>query len=452
LLSCSPEAVREEFNPTESHRQYRNALEILDLKDTVLGRTWIDRGDEALSDPVPVVLPVREEVFFDPAEPSAVSYGFSVERGRRILIEMETEMDRYFADVFRRPARDGEIPVLVASRGDRSNRIEFEPRRSGRYILRIQPELLRGGRISLRITFEASLAFPVNDAGPGDILSFFGDPRDGGRRDHHGLDIFAERGQDVVAAADGRIIRTGTRNLGGNIVVLLDEERNLLLYYAHLDEHRTVRGRAVRAGDVIGTVGNTGNASSTPPHLHFGIYLGSWRKPADPWNYLVHPPDAVLTEPDHSALLGEWGRLREDTRLVAAPSASDAAPVYPNRNPRVEGAGDSFTGAAAEPPLSSSGEKPDDPVSLPGGLAVRVLGATGPYLRIRAPFGSEGFVLFSRVDFESPPVSLNEDRTVRDIFSLDPLMILPAGTEVRVIGSGKVGTVAVLPSGRVVFL
>ena len=48
---------------------------------------------------------------------------------------------------------------------------------------------------------------------------------------------------------------------------------NLRLYYAHLDTQLVAPGQIVRAGDPIGTIGNTGNAITTPPHLHFGVFL-----------------------------------------------------------------------------------------------------------------------------------------------------------------------------------
>lgn len=104
------------------------------------------------------------------------------------------------------------------------------------------------------------------------IMSFWGDPRDAGRRQHEGIDIFARRGTPVVAATDGRIRYTGERGLGGKQVWL---RTGLFggksLYYAHLDSIANVEGNVDR-GDTLGFVGNTGNARTTNPHLHFGVY------------------------------------------------------------------------------------------------------------------------------------------------------------------------------------
>jgi murein DD-endopeptidase MepM/ murein hydrolase activator NlpD len=63
-----------------------------------------------------------------------------------------------------------------------------------------------------------------------------------------------------------------TNRLGGNVVWVWDAERGQALYYAHLDRQDVSAGSRVHAGDVLGRVGNTGNARTTPPHLHFGIY------------------------------------------------------------------------------------------------------------------------------------------------------------------------------------
>lgn len=144
-----------------------------------------------------------------------------------------------------------------------------------------------GMLIGARVDVGASYAFPVAGTDAGDIWSVFGDPRDGGRRIHHGIDIFAPRGTPVLAATDAVVIRTGRRTRGGVVVVLYDDLHNLLLYYAHLDRYSVERGERVVRGQAIGTVGNTGNAVTTPPHLHLGLYAGWWSRPVDPWWYFV---------------------------------------------------------------------------------------------------------------------------------------------------------------------
>jgi murein DD-endopeptidase MepM/ murein hydrolase activator NlpD len=97
-------------------------------------------------------------------------------------------------------------------------------------------------------------------------------PRDGGARVHKGIDIFAPKGTEVVAVVDGVISFIGDQKLGGHCI-WLTTENGASFYYAHLDRWAAglYEGMEVQAGDLIGYVGNTGNAKFTPSHLHFGI-------------------------------------------------------------------------------------------------------------------------------------------------------------------------------------
>jgi murein DD-endopeptidase MepM/ murein hydrolase activator NlpD len=117
------------------------------------------------------------------------------------------------------------------------------------------------------------LVVPVLGLSRASLHSSWGEPRSG-HRSHQGMDIFARRGTPVVAATDGVVIRIGTTDrLGGNTVWVAGKP-STLYYYAHLDHFRPGLhvGEKVDAGDVLGFVGNTGNARTTPPHLHFGVY------------------------------------------------------------------------------------------------------------------------------------------------------------------------------------
>ena len=70
----------------------------------------------------------------------------------------------------------------------------------------------------------------------------------------------------------GLVFRVGQNRLGGNVVWIFGPGRQMH-YYAHLDRFGDVRsGDLVMPGDIVGYVGNTGNASGTPPHLHYGVY------------------------------------------------------------------------------------------------------------------------------------------------------------------------------------
>ena len=120
------------------------------------------------------------------------------------------------------------------------------------------------------------------------MQSGFGVDRDAGRRQHEGIDIFAPRGTPVVAVVSG-IAQPSSNGLGGTVVWLHEPDARRTFYYAHLDRQAFTEPRRVVAGDVIGFVGNTGNARTTAPHLHFGVYDDG---PRDPLPY-VQPDDVV---------------------------------------------------------------------------------------------------------------------------------------------------------------
>jgi murein DD-endopeptidase MepM/ murein hydrolase activator NlpD len=137
------------------------------------------------------------------------------------------------------------------------------------------------------IESKALLDFPVHGVDARAIWSGFGAERDGGRRAHRGVDIFAARGTAALAATDGWVTRVETTRRGGNVVWMQPLFGNMRLYYAHLDAQWVEPGEFVVAGQPLGAVGNTGNAITTPPHLHFGVYVrrpglrGGAQDPAD---------------------------------------------------------------------------------------------------------------------------------------------------------------------------
>ena len=99
---------------------------------------------------------------------------------------------------------------------------------------------------------------------------------------HEGNDCFAAFGSPVLAVADGRLNRVGTLPISGNRL-WLKTARGDSFFYAHLSAFgpEAVSGRAVKAGTLLGFVGNTGDAEPTPPHVHFEIHPGD-RKAIDP--------------------------------------------------------------------------------------------------------------------------------------------------------------------------
>lgn len=131
------------------------------------------------------------------------------------------------------------------------------------------------------------LAFPVAGAGPRDVISFFGDPRSGGARAHKGIDIRAGRGAPVLAVADAEVLRTADKGNGGR-QIWLRLAGGVKVYYAHLHEIHVEKGDWVSRGQVLGTVGNTGNARHTIPHLHFELInaRGKEENPLPIWGKL----------------------------------------------------------------------------------------------------------------------------------------------------------------------
>lgn len=118
---------------------------------------------------------------------------------------------------------------------------------------------------------------PVSGVDPSKVVSTWHATRSGGRK-HEGADIFAARGTAVVSATDGMVWDMGRNDLGGNVVYVLGEGL-ALYYYAHLDTWAPdlAPGDHIKAGRVLGSVGNSGNAARTAAHLHFGVTrLSMW--------------------------------------------------------------------------------------------------------------------------------------------------------------------------------
>jgi peptidoglycan LD-endopeptidase LytH len=130
----------------------------------------------------------------------------------------------------------------------------------------------------------ATVEIPVMGALKSQIPDSWGAPRSEGRS-HKGVDIFATRGTPVLSATDGIVLRVGTNELGGQVINVLGPGRQVH-YYAHLDRYGAFKpGDVVYRGNILGYVGNTGNARATPPHLHYGVY-DPGRGAVNPWPLL----------------------------------------------------------------------------------------------------------------------------------------------------------------------
>ncbi|GMV42118.1 MAG: hypothetical protein AMXMBFR64_38340 [Myxococcales bacterium] len=105
--------------------------------------------------------------------------------------------------------------------------------------------------------------------------------------DHYGNDIFGALGTPLVACVDGTVASVANTSIGGKNVTIKDK-CGWYYYYAHMDTIASdiKAGMAISAGKKIGTLGKTGNAASTSPHLHFSIYPGTYTKGIDPYPLL----------------------------------------------------------------------------------------------------------------------------------------------------------------------
>lgn len=415
------EQVQDRFRDMTPHEAYQASLSDAGLTSTALGRDWILAGQQAVQAPVEISLPFREAGFITPEEPSAVGYRLTIGRGQRLTASVSLksgEETRVFVDLFRMAENEDDPPRPILSTDSVPGTFEHEPWRGGDFLLRIQPELLRGGTYTVTLRLEAQLAFPVDGHGVRSIQSVFGANRDAGRRSHDGVDIFAPRGTPVLAISAGRVSRVQVTNLGGKVVWVRDPIRNSNLYYAHLDSQAVSRGQEVELGDTLGFVGNTGNARTTPPHLHFGIYRRG-EGPVNPDPFLRPPRGALAEQTADLGHLGEWVRLLNDgIRLRATP----------------ERRGEILRELGQYTPL-------------------HVLGGSGEYFRVRLPDGAYGYVASHLTEPTDLPLgsevaARNQMILSGPSYAASVIVQLDAGTEVPILGRYEGYLYVRTPSGQ----
>ena len=393
LASCDEiDRLRESGRPGTPHEQYADGLRRAGLDQSALGRSWLTAARHAMVAPAPVELPFSETAYFPAADARAVGYRIFAHRGQRIILEASRAQGsgaRVFVDVFSihddgelRSVRAGvldSLPLAITRENDRDTA----------YVIRLQPELLSSARVTLSVRAEPLLAFPLSGGGNRSMQSFWGASRDGGRRQHQGIDIMAPRGTAVLAVAPGVISYVGVSRLGGNVVFLRDGRENI--YYAHLDTQLVRDGEKVHIGDTIGTVGTTGNARGGPPHLHFGIYRRG-QGAIDPLHFIRRETDRPPPLEADTSLIGNLARvsaLSADVRVGPADSATVRERIARQAPMMIEGASGSwfrvrledgttgyvaakFAGSASEP-IRSIATKPGDVLrERPDSLAVEI--------------------------------------------------------------------------------
>lgn len=229
--------------------------------------------------------------------------GFRLE-GSRVtpghpLFDGERKIKLHYRFAARGPI-DLEISV-VRKRGGKTVRVYTERRaRPGRRLTRVWNGLNRrgkavpDGRYGLRVgpadrrgpgPFAASLklrghVFPVDGPhGTRGAIGEFHAPRNGGRI-HAGFDVTGACGTPLLAARGGLVKKAGyDPALYGNYALI--DARKQDYFYAHMIAPSAVgEGRRIRTGERVGRIGQTGNAASTPCHLHFEVRVQG--KPIDP--------------------------------------------------------------------------------------------------------------------------------------------------------------------------
>lgn len=384
------------------HEKYADQLKNSGLQSTTLGQLWLQAANKGLTHPLPVQLPYKETGYFDAAVPDAAGYRFAARRGDKLIIELNQKpagSAKLFMDLWQADG-NGNTGLLAAPDSALAG-LQFEVKEDGEYLLRLQPELLAGIEYSLTIRSGPSLSFPVATAANPRVKSFWGDARDAGARQHEGIDIFSAFRTPVVAASDGVIMSVTENKLGGKVIFMRPRDKDFVLYYAHLDSQMVRNGQRVKTGDTLGLMGNTGNARTTPPHLHFGIYAVGGA--IDPFPF-VNRDRAVA--PAISTPLNNLNKLVRTKK----------------RNAQLD--------------LN------ENKISLETATLLLVKAATDARYKVKLPDGTEGFITASEVSGSDDAVRLYTVNAQRPLFdrpdSTAPVKsILPKDKKLPVLGIFK---------------
>jgi murein DD-endopeptidase MepM/ murein hydrolase activator NlpD/SH3-like domain-containing protein len=367
------------------------ALKVPDWKDQRL----VSPGYQMLTPP-----------YFNAEKAQLATFKFDAVRGQKLHVSLQKRPAKNFdiyMDLFAQ--EPGQEPKRVAYADTLGKELDHEVGKNAVYYLRLQPELLSGGEYTLTITAGPSLSFPVSSSGKPRIGSFWGDNRDEGGRRHEGVDIFAKKGTPAIAAANGRVTSVTENKLGGRVVFMRPDGKDYNLYYAHLDAQLKQSGDAVKIGDTLGLVGNTGNALHTPSHLHFGIY--TFGGAIDPLKFIDREIKEPKTISAPLSLLNATGRLKSRAVVYGSPSTKD---------------GVKFNLALNTP--------------------LQINAATDDWFKVTMPDGREGFVENRLVTKANPIKSINLKKRQVVYNAPDTLSSIPKGaiavqSKVSILGGYK---------------
>jgi len=385
-----------------AREQYASRIADAGLQNTTVGRLWFAAGEKALVRPLTITLPYRETGYFAAEKPDAAGYVFPVKRGEQINVQVSIQPRGsflLFTELWQ-SATEGNSPSLLAAADTTVLQLQYEVKKDGRLLVRVQPELLRGGEYTLSISSNPTLGFPVQANAAYKIISTWGDGRDKGSRKHEGIDISGKFRTPVVAAASGYVNSVRENSLGGKVVFIQADGKDYTLYYAHLDEQLVRQGQRVGKGEPVGLMGNTGNARNTVTHLHFGIYTTAGA--IDPLPFV---------NPDKATPAAVTAPLELLQQRVHNPSATSLR-VTPAKN----------------------GMMLD---KLPSNQVMQVLAATGDWYKVVLPDTREGFVECAAVTDQSyRTLTLKNAAPLLDApDSVTAVMAtLPPGSSIKVLG------------------
>jgi len=386
-----------------AREQYASRIADAGLQNTTVGRLWFAAAEKALVRPLTITLPYRETGYFAAEKPDAAGYIFPVKRGEQINVQVSIQPRGsflLFTELWQ-SATEGSGPSLLAAADTTVLQLQYEVKKDGRLLVRVQPELLRGGEYTLSISSTPTLGFPVQANAAYKIISLWGDGRDKGSRKHEGIDISSKFRTPVVAAANGYVNSVRENSIGGKVVFIQADGKDYTLYYAHLDEQLVRQGQRVAKGEPVGLMGNTGNARNTVTHLHFGVYTATGA--IDPLPF-VNPDKAIPA-------------------AVTAPLELLQRHVH---NP-------------AAVPLRLTPAKTGMTLDkLPSNQVMQVLAATGDWYKVVLPDTREGFIESTAVtDRAYRTLTLKDAAPLLDApDSITAVMTtMPQGSSIHVLGA-----------------
>ncbi|RYY36155.1 MAG: M23 family metallopeptidase [Sphingobacteriaceae bacterium] len=407
LASCSDQGGMGIFKKQSPHEAYGDKLKNAGLDRTAMVSKWFFNANDVLTKTLNITIPYRETGYFAADKPGGTALRFDAKRGRKISISLAKKPAvnfNIYVDLFE--LNNNNETKRLASADTTGALLEYEIKKDGKYIIRLQPELLQSGEYTLTISAGPSLGFPVSAVGKPYIGSIWGDARDAGVRRHEGVDIFAPKRTPAIAAANGTVSNVTENALGGKVVFFRPHNADYTLYYAHLDLQTVQSGQQLRVGDTVGLVGNTGNARNTASHLHFGIYAAEGA---------INPIAFVEKE-------------------TAEPPALSAPLVNLNATVRTA----NITNKIYDSPT----DKGQTLLSLPKNAALTVDAATASFYKVKLPNGVSGFISSRAVD----PVSTLRTITLKteqrlldapDSLNAPGKKLLAAGDKVDVLAAFK---------------